>query len=130
LSGRAGYEIDGLRVAQARQALRPDGEKRQRDDDATMTQGDLADLIGVHRVTLNKIEAGQRAVSLDTLERLAVRLGRSREWLLGEPETIDEFELAREKMANALSEFSSAVDLLQRAARDAAGLQAALRPTP
>lgn len=109
-------------MAQARQALRPDGAKRQDDDAAVMTQGDLSDLIGVHRVTMNKIEGGSARVSLDVLERLAATLGRSREWLLGEPETVDEFELAREKMANVLAEFSEAVEnLLQRAARASAG---------
>lgn len=84
-----------------------------------MRQVELADLVGIHRVTMTKIEGGSARVSLDVLERLSAALGRSREWLLGEPEVIDPFELAREKMTSALAEFSDAVDLLQRAARDA-----------
>jgi transcriptional regulator with XRE-family HTH domain len=104
---RTGYIVDGARVGQARQ-------------EAGFTQTDLAARIGVHRVTMTKIE-NRAPVSLETLERLASALGRSREWLLGEPEQIDEFELAREKMASALESFSEAVDLLQRRIRDHAG---------
>lgn len=107
-------------MAQARQALRSDGTPRVSADDLVMTQGELADLVGVHRVTLNKIEGGSARVSLDLVERLAAALGRTREHLLGEPETIDQFELARERMANALAEFSVAVDLLKDAAATAA----------
>lgn len=85
-----------------------------------MRQVELADLCGLHRVTMTKIEGGNARVSLDVLERLSAALGRSREWLLGEPEVIDPFELARERMTSALSDFSEAVDILQRAARNAA----------
>lgn len=101
-------------------ALRPDGGKRTSEGDPVMKQGELADLCGLHRVTMTKIEGSNARVSLDVLERLAAAVGRSREWLLGEPETIDDFELARAKMNHVLEEFSQAVDLLQRAARAAA----------
>ena len=79
----------------------------------------------MHRVTLTKIENGAPC-SLELLERLARELNVSREWLLGEPETIDELELARErvtaamgKLAEGFDDFTDAVQALQRRARDA-----------
>lgn len=96
----------------------PDGKPRASGADPVMAQGRLAELVGVHRVTIAKIETGQARVSREVLERLVEVLGRSREWLLGEPEQVDEFELARVKMASALESFSEAVDLLQRRIRD------------
>lgn len=108
-----------MRVAQARLALNQDGQPRI-GDEPPMTQGELGDLIGCHRVTVNKIEAGAARVSLGTLERLAAVLTRSREYLLGEPELVDEFELARErlthaatKIADGLEEASLVIDLMR-----------------
>lgn len=106
-----------MRVAQARLALT--GE-----DGRQVTQDELADLVGVHRVTMNRIEAGTARVSLDVLEGLSVALGRSREWLLGDPELTDELALARDRVASALAkigegfeDFTGAVDLLYERAR-------------
>jgi transcriptional regulator with XRE-family HTH domain len=108
-----GIQLDGVRVAKARQNL-PGFNGR-----TYLRQSEFAEVIGIHPVTMNRIENGQAKVSLETAEKLCRALGVSREWLQGEPERIDEFELARAKMTNALAEFSDAVDLLQRAARAA-----------
>lgn len=121
-----------MRVAQARLALNQDGQPRVADE-PPMTQGDLGDLIDRNRVTVNKIEAGAARVSLETLERLTVVLHRSREYLLGEPEHVDEFELARERLTNAatkiadgLQEASLVIDLMRQlgpaATKEAAAL--------
>lgn len=110
-----------MRVAQARLALNQDGAAIQ-DGQRPMTQGELGDLIGRNRVTVNKIEAGAARVSRETLERLSVVLGRSTEWLLGEPEQVDEFEIARERLASAagkiadgFQEVGLVLDLVKRA---------------
>lgn len=111
--GRTGQILDGQRLGQARIA-------------ADLKQGELADRVGIHRVTLTKIENGAPC-SLELLERLAAELDVKREWLLGEPEAVDEFELARERMASAMAkiadgfeDFTSAVEALERRAREAA----------
>lgn len=95
MKSRTSYQVDGLRVAQSRQALTGAGGK-------AMTQQELADLLDVHRVTLTKIESRGTNVSLDLLERLSKQLGRSREYLLGEPEVIDDLEVAKARIAVAL----------------------------
>src|SRR5690242_15760418 len=103
---REGYEIDGARVGRAREA-------------AGISQQALGDRCHLHRVTVTRIENGQARVSLDVAERLARELGCTREWLLGEPDNVDEFDQARERVANALSkigagfeDFTEAVDEL------------------
>lgn len=113
---RTSYPIDGARVGQARLAL-------------GLTQTELADRIGVHRVTMTKIEGGA-PVSLETLEALSVELVRSREWLCGEPDQVDEFDLARERIANAMSkiadgfeDFQEAVIVLEERARHAGAVE-------
>lgn len=106
MSARTSYLLDGERVARARVAL-PVGE-----DGRQVSQDDLGGLVGIHRVTVTRIENGKAPVSLEVLERLSQVLGVSRSWLLGEPEQVDELERAREKMARSLAEFSDAVDLL------------------
>lgn len=114
----AGLSVSQVRVAQARLACK--GE-----DGEPLKQVEAARLLDVHPVTLNRIENGKAKVSRDLLDRMVDLYGRSREFLLGEPETIDEFELARERMAIALSQmagvfedFSAAVKVLEeRAAR-------------
>lgn len=112
---RRGVGIDPARLGQARTAKR-------------LTQDDLAELVGAHRVTIAKLEGTTGpACSLELLERLSAALGRSREWLMGEPEQVDEFELARNRMASAMSQiadgfedFTEAVEALQRRAHEAA----------
>lgn len=67
-----------------------------------LSQQQLADDIGIHRVTIANIERGS-ACSLEVLELLCERLGRSRKWLTGEPEDIDQVSLAREALSDSLA---------------------------
>lgn len=108
-----GYTVDHLRCAQARLAVIGD-------DGEALSQVAAARLLGVHNVTLNRVENGNQRVSIDLLERMVELYGRSREWLLGEPEQVDEFELARERLQNAavkiadgLEEASLVLDLMR-----------------
>ncbi len=112
------YQVDGARVGQARQAVVKDGRP--------LKQVEAAELLGLHPVTLNRIENGKARVSLETLERIAALTGRTREWLLGEPETIDPLEAGRGRLANALAQISAGFEELNdvlaqqvRAAREA-----------
>lgn len=67
-----------------------------------LSQQALADAADVHRVTIANIERGH-ACSLDLLEKLCDILGRSREWLTGEPEHEDKVALAREALSESLA---------------------------
>lgn len=96
---REGIALDGGRVAKARQALK-DGDGRY------MRQSEFAELIGVHPVTMNRIENNKAKVSLETLELLCEQLSRSREHLMGLPEEIDELNSARDRVAKALSKLA------------------------
>lgn len=113
MSARRSYLLDGQRVAKARLGLPREGGR-------PISQQDLADRLEINRVTLARIEGGVAPVSLELLERLSRELGRSREWLLGEPDVIDEFERARALMASSLTSFSEALDLLNARLGDAA----------
>jgi len=111
---RQGFQIDGVRLGRRRTEL-------------ALTQQLLADKAHIHRTTLAKIEGGSRSVSLQIVERLAAVLGCSREWLLGEPEQADEFDLARDRIASAMTkmadgfeDFTAAVEALEQRARDVA----------
>lgn len=66
------HTVDGDRLELARAQLE-------------LTQAELADRVGIHRVTLTRIEGGA-GCSLDIVERLATELGVKREWLLGMPD--------------------------------------------
>lgn len=113
------YELNGENVAKARLEI---VDERGR----PLSQQALADQVGLNRVSIANIERNAQRVSLDVLERLSAALGRSREHLLGEPEQVDEFELARERLASAaakiadgLEEAGLVLDLVRRA-REAA----------
>lgn len=112
---RTSYFVDPVRVAQARTAAGFD------------VQAAAADALGVNRVTLNKIENGRANVSLELLERMTALYGRSREFLLGEPERVDAIEAGRETLAIALAKISDGfealndlVETLHERAREAA----------
>jgi transcriptional regulator with XRE-family HTH domain len=114
------YELNGDNVAKARLAII---DERGR----PLSQQALADRVGLNRVSVANIERNAQRVSLEVLERLSVALGRSREHLLGEPEQVDEYELARERMATAMSkigegfeDFAAAVQVLEDRARRSA----------
>jgi transcriptional regulator with XRE-family HTH domain len=121
---REGIQLDGVRVAAARQAL-PGFNGR-----SYLRQSEFADVVGIHPVTLNRIENNKTKVSLETLEGLCEHLGRTREWLMGVPEEVDELEAAREQMATALSkiaegyeDFGAAVEALNARIREVSGEQ-------
>lgn len=112
---RQSYFVEPARAAQARMAA------------GFPVQADAADALRVNRVTLNKIENGRANVSLELLERMTSLYGKSREWLLGEPEQVDAIELGRERLATALAKINAGfedltdlVDTLNREAREAA----------
>lgn len=54
---------------------------------AGLSQGQVAKLMGLHRPSVTEIEAGNRRVSTQELEQLAVHFDVSTSWLLGEDET-------------------------------------------
>lgn len=123
MARREGYVVDGVRLAQARQALPAGGGK-------PVTQADFAALIGVHRVTLTKIENGDARVSLDLLERIVAKTGQSREWFLGAPEQVDPVEESRLQVGAALAKiaagFEELTDVLGDRVREAAAAKVAV----
>jgi transcriptional regulator with XRE-family HTH domain len=51
-------------------------------EQAGLSQGQIAQRMGVHRPTISQIEAGERNVRIDELERFAELYGVSRDWLV------------------------------------------------
>ncbi|HXH35233.1 MAG TPA: helix-turn-helix transcriptional regulator [Plantibacter sp.] len=99
------YQVDGMRIGQARQAVLTE-------DGKPLKQVEAAERLGVHPVTLNRIENGKAKVSLELLERLALLTGRSREWLLGEPEPEDEFAARSSQLAEAMAHLAASFELM------------------
>jgi transcriptional regulator with XRE-family HTH domain len=71
---------------------------------AGLSQGQVANIIGLHRPSITEIEAANRRVSADELARLAKIYDVSVGWVLGEtPETLDahdpKLELAARELA-------------------------------
>lgn len=91
----SGYRVDPVRAAQARL-------DKKGTDGRPLKQAAAAKLLGIHPVTLNRIENGKARVSLELLERMVKLYGQTRAWLLREPETVDAVEASRERIANAL----------------------------
>lgn len=57
---------------------------------AGLSQGQVADLLGLHRPSVSEIEAGNRRVTADELARLADLFDVSVSWLLGQgDDTLD-----------------------------------------
>ena len=57
---------------------------------AGLSQGHVANMLGLHRPSVTEMEAGKRRVSADELARLAEIYDVNVAWLLGEaPETFD-----------------------------------------
>lgn len=71
---------------------------------AGLSQGHVAQLLGLHRPSVSEIEAGNRRVSADELARLAEIYDVSVAWLVGEvPETLDAQDPRLELAARELS---------------------------
>lgn len=51
-------------------------------EQAGLSQGQVAQRMGVHRPTISQIEAGERNVRIDELDQFAELYGVSREWLV------------------------------------------------
>lgn len=79
--------------------------------EAGLSQQALADLVGVHRVTIAHIERGD-AASLQLAHDLGEALGRSLEWLMDKPEKEDQVSLAREALSDSLNAVAEAADRL------------------
>jgi transcriptional regulator with XRE-family HTH domain len=74
--GRFGHRVDGLKVARARESLGGNGLR--------VTQAEFARRLGVHVITLNRIENNKARVSLDLLERIADQTGKQRDHFLSD----------------------------------------------
>lgn len=53
-----------------------------------LSQGQVAQHMGMHRPTVSQIEAGERNVRIDELDRFAELYGVSREWLVDGDEVL------------------------------------------
>jgi transcriptional regulator with XRE-family HTH domain len=91
-------ELDAAKRGQLAERLR---EARKL---AGLSQGNVANMLGLHRPSVSEIEAGNRRVSADELARFAEIYDVSIVWLLGEaPETIDVQDPRLELAARELS---------------------------
>ena len=61
-------------------SLMPDRIRYMREQ-RVLTQGQLAELVGVHRVQISRIEMGRQTPRAPTIQRIAAALGVSPEWL-------------------------------------------------
>lgn len=76
-------------------------------EQAGLTQGQVAKLLGLHRPSVSEIEAGRRGVSADELIILADTYGVSVAWLLdGEAGDVSRvrYEMAARKLSNLKEE--------------------------
>ena len=84
-------------------AQRPQGALAERlriaREQAGLSQGQVARLLGLHRPSVSEIEAGRRKVSADELVALARIYGVSSAWLTGEEDATDDETAARIKLA-------------------------------
>ncbi len=63
---------------------------RQAREDAGLSQGQVAKLLGLHRPAVSEIESEGRKVSAGELKNFASLYQVSTEWLLGEPLQVNE----------------------------------------
>ena len=66
---------------------------------AGLSQGQVAKLLGVHRPTISEIEAGNRRVSAEELQRLSELYEVQVPWLLGEGAERSDVQDARVQLA-------------------------------
>ena len=75
---------------------------------AGLSQGQVAQMLGLHRPAVSEIEAGNRRVSTDELMRLAGIFDVSVSWLLGEaPDTLQPDDPRLELAARELGKLKS-----------------------
>jgi len=75
------------------------GRLRLAREQAGLSQGQVARMLGLHRPSVSEIEAGRRKVSADELVALARIYGVSAGWLAGEEDAADDETAARVKLA-------------------------------
>ena len=100
------------------------GRMRVARENAGLSQGQVARLLGVHRPTISQIEAGQRRVSADELPKLAKLYGVSVGWLTCEEDpqpdpARDRIQLAARELLNLREEDLDRVLVLIESVRDA-----------
>lgn len=75
------------------------GRLRAAREQAGLTQGQVAKMLGVHRPTISEMEAGGRRVRAEELPQLAKIYRVSVSWLAGEDEGDDEEQDAKLQLA-------------------------------
>lgn len=104
---RDGVQVNGLRIAQARHAL-------PRDTTRPVSQAKFAEMIGLHTVSVNRLERGKARASLDTLGRISSVTGLPIQHFLITSDTAA--HPARDKVRDAVDNL---VDALMEAAGEA-----------
>lgn len=111
-------EIDGIRnsIAVRLRAAR---------EQAGLSQGQVAKMLGLQRPSVSEIEAGRRKVSAEELTRLADIYNVSISWLTKEEAAIEDpaIELAARELAKLNGEDLARVIRLLRTLRKAGGAQ-------
>lgn len=69
-------------------------------EQAGLSQGQVAKLLGYHRPTISEIEAGRRRVTSEDITAFARTYGVSAAWLLNESENDPVVELAARELSN------------------------------
>lgn len=72
---------------------------RQAREYAGLSQGQVANLLNLHRPTVSEIEAGRRRISVEELTQFAHIYGVSVSWLVGEEATTSDAEMAQVELA-------------------------------
>lgn len=77
---------DFRRMARSPKSLRKNfaANMRRKRRELDLSQEDLAERAGLHRTYLSSVERGERNVSIDNIEKIALALGVSATLLLGE----------------------------------------------
>ena len=68
-------------------------------EQAGLSQGQIAKMLGLHRPSISEMEAGRRKVSAEELARIAEIYGVSTAWLLNEETEMDTLDQKRIELA-------------------------------
>lgn len=95
-------------------------------EQAGLSQGQVAERLGVHRPTVSQIEAGDRNVRLDEIDKFAELYGVSRDWLVDgdsvlSGESDPRIELAARELSKLKREDLDAILRLIQVLRDNEG---------
>jgi transcriptional regulator with XRE-family HTH domain len=75
------------------------GRLRLAREQAGLSQGQIAKLMGMHRPTISEIEAGRRRVQADELAAFARHYRVAVRWLLGQDDEEDDLHAAKVRLA-------------------------------